>query len=131
MEEDSLTVQEKKFSSKEFKAKYERTLPVWKAASPSYLNPIYEEESGVLEYLNSVCMSDLRYKDKHPNFFDGEVLAHIIYDKKHDGAWKVGEGPFKYKEHVTIRYQPSNKEPSLLIKMLTGRFGLEEVKPSN
>ena len=117
MENDRLKIKEKKFSSKEFKAFY--------TESGDFLRPTYEEESGVLGYLNSICICNPKYTDEHPNFFDGEVLAHIKYFKR-DIKEQLGEGPFEYREHVTIRWQPGDKEPSLLIKILTDRFKLKE-----
>jgi len=122
MEEDPLIIQEKKFSSKEFEGFYD-----WIKGS----GPDFKKGSGVLEYLNSVCICNPNYTDKHPNFFDGEVLAHVNYSKNIRQNLNCYVGPFKYREHVKIRWQPKSKEPSLLIKILTERFGLEEIKPSD
>ena len=70
---DPLIVKTKKFTSRAFKGTYNK--------SGDCLQPDYEEESGVLEYLRSICICNPLYTDDHPNFFDGEVLAHVNYYK--------------------------------------------------
>jgi hypothetical protein len=67
----NLRVQEKKFVSeivtKDFDGKD------YSIVSPN-VSPLYS-------YLNSVCISNPHYTDDHPNFFDGEVLAHVGYHR--------------------------------------------------
>ena len=123
MVENELGVQEREFISIELDGTH-------KKQGGNFI-PIYEDthkhgHPNVLEYLNSVCLSDVRLISEHPNFFDGEVLAHVSYSRIENRGenYPVTEGPFKYREHVKIKWQPKNKEPSNLIKVLTKQFGL-------
>jgi len=89
-------------------------------------SPDFKKGSGVLKYLKEVCICDPMRNDEHPNFFDGEVLAHIKYEREREDP-NIFTGPFNYKEKVKVRWQPASREPSSLFKTLTETFHLREL----
>ena len=121
MGKDPLSVQEKEFVSGSSKGIFNRANP----------DNMYKK-SDLYKYLISVCIDDPQHCNGKPNFFDGNILAHVAYTENIKYAEKVRTseegGPYVKREEVKIRWQPGDKEPSQLIKKITEEFGLEEVK---
>ena len=117
MVKDYLKVQKKKFVSGKTKG---------------HFNGIADySSSDLLKYLRNICVKDPQEFGKAFNFFDGNVLANVRYtdDTKYSKkAKKDRNGPTITQEVVKIKWQPANKKPSELIRILTKDFGLKEVK---
>ena len=75
--------------------------------------------SGIAEYLSKVC-----FENKY--FFNGQVLVEIKLDR--DVGTYIDDEYIKYLEQVNLKWQPSDKEPSELIKIITEEFGFKETK---